>query len=181
MTQNRNVILAIDEGTSGTRAAVVAADGHVSCLEYTTLQVDSPRPGVVEQDANVLLEKTLAVCRATLAQAARDHLNVVALAIATQRATAVLWDTQTGRALVPAMVWQDTRYAAGPARSWRPRGTRACVLPSAGLPACVRPTSGRRGTCARRPPWPRHGPRAGWPSARWTAGCSGTSPPSAPA
>lgn len=54
---NRNVILAIDEGTSGTRAAVVASDGHVSCLEYTALQVDSPRPGVVEQDANVLLER----------------------------------------------------------------------------------------------------------------------------
>jgi len=112
MTRNRNVILAIDEGTSGTRAAVVAADGHVSCLEYTTLEVRSPRPGVVEQDANVLLDKTLAVCRATLAQAAHESLNVVALAIATQRATAVLWDTQTGRALVPAMVWQDTRYAA---------------------------------------------------------------------
>ncbi|MGO4761567.1 FGGY family carbohydrate kinase [Cupriavidus sp. 2KB_3] len=136
MTQNRNVILAIDEGTSGTRAAVVAADGHVSCLEYTTLQVDSPRPGVVEQDANVLLEKTLAVCRATLAQAARDNLNVVALAIATQRATAVLWDTQTGRALVPAMVWQDTRYAPdlhALAGTWDAR-----LRPAVGRPAGVR-------------------------------------------
>lgn len=57
MKTNRNVILAIDEGTSGTRAAVVAADGHVSCLEYATLQVDAPRPGVVEQDANAILEK----------------------------------------------------------------------------------------------------------------------------
>jgi len=109
--QNRNVILAIDEGTSGTRAAVVAADGHVSCLAYTALQVDSPRPGVVEQDANALLEKTLDVCRDTLAQAAREGLRVIALAVATQRATGVLWDTHTGRPLVPAMVWQDTRYA----------------------------------------------------------------------
>ncbi|CAG2145431.1 FGGY family carbohydrate kinase [Cupriavidus plantarum] len=112
MSDKTNVILAIDEGTSGTRAAVVAADGHVSCLEYTTLQVESPRPGVVEQDANVLLEKTIAVCRATLAQAARENFNVIAMAIATQRATAILWDMQTGRALVPAMVWQDTRYAS---------------------------------------------------------------------
>ncbi|MFM0598394.1 FGGY family carbohydrate kinase [Paraburkholderia dilworthii] len=112
MTRNRNVILAIDEGTSGTRAAVVSADGQVSCLAYQPLQVDSPRPGVVEQNANVILEKTIAVCRATLARAASEQLNVVALAIATQRATAVLWDTSTGRALVPAMVWQDTRHAA---------------------------------------------------------------------
>ncbi|MGE8163737.1 FGGY family carbohydrate kinase [Paraburkholderia sp. NPDC080076] len=111
MSTNRNVILAIDEGTSGTRAAVVAANGQVSCLTHEPLRVDSPRPGVVEQDANSILEKTIAVCRATLARAAAEQLNVVALAIATQRATAVLWDTQTGRALVPAMVWQDTRHA----------------------------------------------------------------------
>ena len=133
---NRNVILAIDEGTSGTRAAVVASDGHGSCLEYTALQVDSPRPGIVEQDANVLLEKTLDVCRATLAQAARENLNVVALAVATQRATGMLWDTVTGRALVPAMVWQDTRYAAALYRlapEWDPR-----LRASVGRPAGVR-------------------------------------------
>ena len=112
MKTNRNVILAIDEGTSGTRAAVVAADGHVSCLEYATLQVDAPRPGVVEQDANAILEKTIAVCRATIARAQQEQLRIVALGIATQRATAVLWDTRSGRAIVPAMVWQDTRYVS---------------------------------------------------------------------
>lgn len=112
MKTNRNVILAIDEGTSGTRAAVVAADGHVSCLEYTMLQVDAPRPGVVEQDANAILEKTIAVCRATIARAQQEQLRIVALGIATQRATAVLWDTRSGRAIVPAMVWQDTRYVS---------------------------------------------------------------------
>ncbi|MGF6769938.1 glycerol kinase [Paraburkholderia sp. GAS199] len=111
MIRHRKVILAIDEGTSGTRAATVDADGQVSCLHYQALAVDSPRPGVVEQDANVILDKTIAVCRATLAQAASEQLEIAALAIATQRATAVLWDTQTGRALVPAMVWQDTRHA----------------------------------------------------------------------
>ncbi|WP_267132709.1 FGGY family carbohydrate kinase, partial [Achromobacter denitrificans] len=58
---NRKVILAIDEGTSGTRAATVSADGHVSCLEYVALQVSTPRPGVVERDADVILEKTIAV------------------------------------------------------------------------------------------------------------------------
>lgn len=136
MTRPTDVILAIDEGTSGTRAALVGADGHVSCLEYTTLTVDSPRPGVVEQDANVLLDKTLAVCRATLANADREGRRVVALAIATQRATAVLWDTATGRALVPAMVWQDTRYAAELERlaaAWD-----AKLRPSVGRPAGVR-------------------------------------------
>ncbi|MCG1041131.1 glycerol kinase [Mycetohabitans sp. B8] len=112
MNAHRNAVLAIDEGTSGTRAALVDAHGHVSFLEYLPLRVDSPQPGVVEQDANAILDKTVAVCRATLAQAAQQGVRVVAAAIATQRATAVLWDTHTGRALVPAMVWQDTRHAA---------------------------------------------------------------------
>ncbi|MFD4838300.1 FGGY family carbohydrate kinase [Achromobacter sp. NPDC058515] len=107
---NKPVILAIDEGTSGTRAATVAPDGHVSCLEYLALRVDSPRPGVVEQDANDILDKTIEVCRSAIAQARLEGQDIVALAIATQRATAVLWDTHSGRALVPAMVWQDTRY-----------------------------------------------------------------------
>ncbi|MFZ6645357.1 FGGY family carbohydrate kinase [Undibacterium sp. TJN25] len=110
MTKNKDVILAIDEGTSGTRSATVDAEGRVCCLEYMALAVDTPRPGVVEQDANAILEKTIAVCRATIVRARQEQLNIVALAIATQRATAVLWDTRTGRALVPAMVWQDTRY-----------------------------------------------------------------------
>lgn len=105
-----DVILSIDEGTSGTRAAVVGRDGHVSCLEYAPLQVDTPRPGVVEQDANAILEKTLAVCRTAIARAHAENKRIAALAIATQRCSAVLWDTRTGRALVPVMVWQDTRY-----------------------------------------------------------------------
>lgn len=105
-----NVILAIDEGTSGTRAATVSADGQVSFLEYMALHVETPRPGVVEQDANVILEKTIEVCRATIDQAQRAGQHICAMAIATQRATAVLWDTQSGRALVPAMVWMDTRF-----------------------------------------------------------------------
>lgn len=108
---NRKVILAIDEGTSGTRAATVSADGHVSCLKYQTLHVESPRPGVVEQDANDILEQTIAVCRSAIDASQREGQEIVALALATQRATAVLWDTVTGRALVPAMVWQDTRFA----------------------------------------------------------------------
>ncbi|XPH04168.1 FGGY family carbohydrate kinase [Variovorax paradoxus] len=110
MSTTEDVVLTIDEGTSGTRAAVVGRDGHVSCLEYAPLQIDTPRPGVVEQDADAILEKTLAVCRATIARCRAEHKRIVALAIATQRCSAVLWDTRTGRAMAPVMVWQDTRY-----------------------------------------------------------------------
>ncbi|WP_159870075.1 MULTISPECIES: FGGY family carbohydrate kinase [unclassified Raoultella] len=111
MKYSQNVILSIDEGTSGTRAAVVCQDGQVHCLEYHPLRVSSPRHGVVEQDADDILATTLAVCRQTIAQARSLNMQIQAIAIATQRSTAVLWDSETGKALVPAMVWQDSRYA----------------------------------------------------------------------
>lgn len=104
-------ILAIDEGTTGTRAALVHPDGDVTALNYRRLHVDSPAAGVVEQDANAILALTVDAIRATMEEARGTGVEVVATAIATQRATAVLWDAQTGRAVVPAMVWQDSRHA----------------------------------------------------------------------
>jgi len=134
------VILCIDEGTSGTRAALVDAQGVVRCEAYEALRIDAPRPGTVEQDAHEILDKTLAVCRASIAGARRENKRIRALGISTQRSSAVLWDARTGRALVPVMVWQDTRYAdelAELARSWdealvgrtgRPAGARSPYL-----------------------------------------------------
>ncbi|MET1537612.1 FGGY family carbohydrate kinase, partial [Burkholderia sola] len=63
------VILCIDEGTSGTRAAVVGRDGQVSAQDYLPLDIHCPLPGVVEQDADLLLERTLDVCRRAIARA----------------------------------------------------------------------------------------------------------------
>ncbi len=94
MNGRRQAILAIDEGTSGTRAALVAADGSVSAVNYTTLAVSSPRHNVVEQDADVLLQKTIEMCGKTIAAARDAGVEIAAMAIATQRATGVLWDTQ---------------------------------------------------------------------------------------
>jgi glycerol kinase len=111
MSSRGRAILAIDVGTSGTRAGLVAVDGRVSGVNHTPLTVSSPRHSVVEQDADALLDRTLAVTRATIEHARREGVEIVALALATQRATAILWDARTGQALVPAMVWQDTRYA----------------------------------------------------------------------
>lgn len=126
-------ILAIDEGTTGTRAAWVTADGGVHSLEYRHLTVASPRPGVVEQDANEILAKTLDACRAVVSAATEEGVQLQALAIATQRSTAVLWDTRSGRALVPAMVWQDSRYAdelAELGSSWNERLVAAVGRPT---------------------------------------------------
>lgn len=112
MARAGQAILAVDEGTSGTRAGLVAPDGTVSCVNHAPLPLNNPRHGVVEQDADEILRQTVDVCRKTVAQAAAAGIEIAALALATQRATAVLWDTGTGKALVPAMVWQDSRHAA---------------------------------------------------------------------
>lgn len=136
MARAGQAILAIDEGTSGTRAGLVAPDGVVSCVNHAPLTLENPRHGVVEQDADEILRQTVDVCRKTIAQAASAGIEIVALALATQRATAVLWDTRTGKALVPAMVWQDSRYAADLARfagEWNDR-----LVARTGRPAGVR-------------------------------------------
>ena len=90
MIEYEDVILAIDEGTSGTRAAVVGRNSQVHGLEYQPLQVSSQRHGVVEQDADEILQATIAVCRTAIANAQHSKMRIVALAIATQRSTAVL-------------------------------------------------------------------------------------------
>ena len=136
MIEYEDVILAIDEGTSGTRAAVVARNSQVYCLEYQPLQVSSQRHGVVEQDADEILQATIAVCRTAIANAQRSKMRIVALAIATQRSTAVLWDVGTGKALVPAMVWQDARFTdelAQLAPEWDEK-----LLPLIGRPVGIR-------------------------------------------
>lgn len=140
-----SAILSIDEGTTGTRSALVHSDGSIDSLEYRRLRVRSPRAGVVEQDANEILERTVDAIRATMSHAKDRGISVAAIAIATQRSTAVLWDSETGRAVVPAMVWQDTRYAAEIAElapTWdeeliqhcgRPTGVRSVYLWAAHL------------------------------------------------
>ena len=136
MSEYEDVILAIDEGTSGTRAAVVAQNSQVHCLEYQPLQVSSLRHGVVEQDADEVLQATIEVCRKAIANAQCNKMRIVALAIATQRSTAVLWDAQTGKALTPAMVWQDARFTdelAQLAPEWD-----AKLLPRIGRPVGIR-------------------------------------------
>lgn len=108
----RRAVLAIDEGTTGTRAAWVSADGEVSGLEYRKLAVDYPAPGVVEQDAGQILAMTLDALTSTVARARESDVEIVALAVTQQRLTAVLWDAHSGAPLAPALVWQDTRHAA---------------------------------------------------------------------
>lgn len=132
----REGILSIDAGTTGTRAAWVTADGTVRGLHYERLTVSAPAHSVVEQDAAEILRKTISVVQRAAADAEREGVAIVGMAIATQRATSALWDTVTGEPVSPAIVWQDTRHAAELAQlapEWDAR-----LIPLVGRPVGVR-------------------------------------------
>ncbi len=103
------MILAIDQGTSGTAAFVVAPDGTVAGQGRIPIAAHHPRPGWVEQDATEIWRSVQRAARLALADVGDPPL--AALGLTNQRETAVAWDERSGRPLAPAIVWQDRRTA----------------------------------------------------------------------
>ncbi|SET70878.1 glycerol kinase GlpK [Geodermatophilus poikilotrophus] len=102
-------VLAVDQGTTSTRSIVFDRAGRLVAVRQREHRQHFPRPGWVEHDPEEIWANT----QLTAAQALRDVAGapgqVVALGIANQRETTVVWDRATGRPLVRALVWQDTR------------------------------------------------------------------------
>jgi glycerol kinase len=103
-----SAVLALDQGTTGSTALVVAADGRVLGRGYREIRQYFPAPGEVEHDPEDLYAATIAAGREALAQAG---VVPAALGITNQRETVCAWDRQTGRAVHRAIVWQDRRTA----------------------------------------------------------------------
>jgi glycerol kinase len=102
--------IGIDEGTTGVRAAVVAADGSIKGLAYREVTQHYPEPGWVEQDPNEIWRTTRDVVAGALAEARLSPGDVAAVGITNQRGSAVLQD-DGARALGPVVSWQDQRTA----------------------------------------------------------------------
>lgn len=105
MTDPDDRILVIDVGTSGLRAAIVAADSSVGHVHHRPLLPSSPAPGLVEFDGTALATAVLEVSRAALDEGG----PVVAVGIADQRASTLVWDRATGEPVGPGLGWQDLR------------------------------------------------------------------------
>jgi glycerol kinase len=105
------VILAIDQGTTGTTCMVFTDDGSVAGRAYREFEQHFPRPGWVEHDANEIWDVTLAVARDATKDAGIDGADLKAIGITNQRETTVAWDRRTGEPLARAIVWQDRRTA----------------------------------------------------------------------
>ncbi|MCH8111770.1 MAG: glycerol kinase GlpK [Proteobacteria bacterium] len=101
-------LLAIDQGTTSTRAILFGAAGEPLHAEQRELRQIYPQDGWVEHDPEEIWQATLTVCRAVLAKA---DAPPAAIGITNQRETTVLWDRATGRAVYNAIVWQDRRGA----------------------------------------------------------------------
>lgn len=103
-------LLAIDQGTTSTRAMVFDNDGGIVATHSQPLEQHFPQPGWVEHDAVEIWDSVMAVCRAAIRSAGGCE-NIVAVGITNQRETTVLWDKNTGVPLHKAIVWQDRRTA----------------------------------------------------------------------
>ena len=104
-------LLAIDQGTTNTKAALVdPATGQILASSARAVGIEFPAPGWVEQDAEDLWSVTLAAVEGALAQA--PDVPCLGIAISNQRESVVVWDRRTGKALGPVLGWQDARTAA---------------------------------------------------------------------
>ncbi|WP_040847829.1 FGGY family carbohydrate kinase, partial [Nitrospirillum viridazoti] len=106
-----DLILAIDQGTTSTRAILFDATGRPLATAQRELPQHYPADGQVEHDPEDIWRDTVAVCRGVVDKAGVDAARVAAIGITNQRETTVVWDRRTGEALHPAIVWQDRRTA----------------------------------------------------------------------
>ncbi|NCT40499.1 MAG: glycerol kinase GlpK [Alphaproteobacteria bacterium] len=104
-------LLAIDQGTTSSRAIVFDVAGKIIHLQQKELTLHYPQKGWVEQDANDIWDDTLS-CLTQIADALGNDLSrVVAAGITNQRETTIVWDRETGEPVYHAIVWQDRRTA----------------------------------------------------------------------
>ncbi|HEY9547668.1 MAG TPA: glycerol kinase GlpK [Solimonas sp.] len=105
-------LLAIDQGTTSTRAIVFDINGRKLGTSQCELPQSFPKPGWVEHDAVHIWDDTVACVQGALADAGLAADEIDALGITNQRETTVLWDRATGQPVHPAIVWQDRRTSA---------------------------------------------------------------------
>ena len=111
MAQRKMAILAIDQGTTSSRAVVFTGTYEVIAVAQREFQQIYPEPGWVEHDPEVIWATVRATAREALAAADKAGYAVAAIGITNQRETTLVWDRKTGEPVHNAIVWQDRRTA----------------------------------------------------------------------
>ncbi len=127
-----NFILALDQGTTSSRAIVFDAAGAVRAVAQKEFAQHFPRPGWVEHDPEEIWATQSAVAGEAIARAGIHAGDVAAIGITNQRETTVVWDRASGRPIYNAIVWQDRRTAAA-CDALKARGLEARVTEKTGL------------------------------------------------
>jgi glycerol kinase len=105
-------VLAIDQGTTSSRAIVFRTDGTIASVAQQEFPQHFPRSGWVEHDPEDIWRTVLATGREAIAKAGLAARDIAAIGIANQRETTLVWDCATGKPIHNAIVWQDRRTAA---------------------------------------------------------------------
>ncbi len=105
-------ILALDQGTTSSRAILFDASGAIAAVAQHEFQQFYPRAGWVEHDPTEILTSQISCSVEVLARAGARPRDVAAIGITNQRETVIVWARATGKAIYPAIVWQDRRTAA---------------------------------------------------------------------
>jgi glycerol kinase len=126
------VILAIDQGTTGTTCLVFDEAGQVAGRAYSEFEQHFPRPGWVEHDAVEIWETTRSVAAQAIAAAGIEGADLDGIGISNQRETVVAWDPATGKPVHRALVWQDRRTAER-CDALREEGREALIRERTGL------------------------------------------------
>ncbi len=125
-------ILALDQGTTSSRAIVFDEAGNIVSIAQQEFQQYYPHPAWVEHDPEEIWQSQLAVAQEALQRARLQPADIAALGITNQRETIILWDRQTGQPIHPAIVWQDRR-TADMCQRLRSAGCEAMVTEKTGL------------------------------------------------
>ena len=110
--QRDGLVLAIDQGTTGTTVLLLDRAGTVRGRGYAELPQHFPRPGWVEHDPDEIWASVLAAGGRAFTAAKTPRSRVVAIGVTNQRETTLLWDRRTGEPVARAIVWQDRRTSA---------------------------------------------------------------------
>ena len=102
-----DVILALDQGTTGSTALVFSHDGFIMSRAYSEFTQSYPEPGWVEHDPEEIWRVSRRVMSEALAEARVQPNELKGIGITNQRETTVVWERQTGNPIHPAIVWQS--------------------------------------------------------------------------
>ena len=132
LTHMSRYILALDQGTSSSRAIVFGHDGREVARAQQEFPQILPAPGIVEHDPEAIWSSQLMVAREALKQAGATAVDLAAIGVTNQRETTILWERDSGRPVANAIVWQS-RVTAGECDRLKAQGLEPLFREKTGL------------------------------------------------